>query len=212
VEDGKTISNFGGQPRLMAFSPSGDYLAIDYYTELIVVNFDLSQCDSNAANCATARGQINPRGPASQFSYSIDGRTLWVRTKSSLTLWRPLDGAQLYSNDDIPYLEGDQLSLSPDGNLFYLRRSLWRVSDFTLLHQLTNELVTYTCVAFSNDSRLLATANGENVTLFDTSSGQKLVELKVEGNTDILQIAFSQDGTWLSAATENGTIQRWGIP
>jgi len=179
---------------------------------LDVLNWDLSACDAGKGDCAISRGKVNPGGPANNLSYSSDGRFLWVETNSSITVWRPLDGTKISSSSEIPNLEGDSLVLSPDGTSFYLHRSLWKASDFSLLHALSQDLVTFTSASFSKDSQLLALSDGRKVLMFDVLSGQKLMELTGQSDASITQITFDKNQESFWVVTEDGTVEIWGIP
>jgi hypothetical protein len=61
-------------------------------------------------------------------------------------------------------------------------------------------------VAFSPDSRRLATAGGE-IKLWDVPSGEELLTLR--GNTnEVMIVAFSADG-WLASAGMDNTVKMW---
>ncbi len=63
------------------------------------------------------------------------------------------------------------------------------------------------CVAFSPDSRRLATSSeDQTVRLWDAETGQEVLTL--HGHTDIVpSVAFSPDGNRLVSAGADGTVQ-----
>jgi WD40 repeat protein len=63
-------------------------------------------------------------------------------------------------------------------------------------------------VAFSPDSKLLATAN-EDGSLGLWQAGTGVLEL-LQGHTDTAwSVSFSKDGKWLVSASEDGTVRFW---
>lgn len=65
-------------------------------------------------------------------------------------------------------------------------------------------------VAFSPDSTLLATDNGQHIALWDAQTGELLTALT--GHTDfVTKLVFSSDGTRLVSISNDGTIRVWGV-
>ena len=62
-------------------------------------------------------------------------------------------------------------------------------------------------LALSADGAALATAAGNQVTLWDVKAGKKTRDLAIDA--DILYLAFSGDGKWLAANDRNSTLRIW---
>jgi WD40 repeat protein len=64
-------------------------------------------------------------------------------------------------------------------------------------------------VAFSPDSRTLATGGEENtVKIWEVQTGRELATLRGHGG-DVYTVAFSPDGRWLASAGEDSTVKVW---
>lgn len=212
VQDGSLVQNFKGPTKIMAFSPASENLAIGYYTNMDVENYDLSPCETNQTNCGVMRGVVNPGSPAVGLSYSQDGRLIWIRTRSSISIWRPLDGTNLKKNSDIPFSEGDPLIPSPTGDFFYTHNSIWNTDDFSLVHNFSDSQTHFETMAFSPDGSIVLLVNGNKITLYDVNIGISLKELATQTESAILEINFVQNGKYIIGVTEDGTLERWGIP
>ncbi len=78
-------------------------------------------------------------------------------------------------------------------------------SPTQILHKLPGH-----AIAFSPDGHLIATNSQNDVTLWDTKSGQRLAQLK--GHTAVIRrIVFSPDGQVLATSSSDGTVWLWGI-
>lgn len=102
-------------------------------------------------------------------------------------------------------------AFSPDGQTLamgsYSGAKLWRVSDGSLLRNVTTEAGK--AVAFSPDNQILATGLGSTtVKLWRVSDGSRLRTL--EGLTsDVFSVAFSPDGQIVAAGGYNEGVKLW---
>ena len=102
-------------------------------------------------------------------------------------------------------------AFSPDGQTLatgsYSGAKLWRVSDGSLLRNITTEAGK--AVAFSPDNQILATGLGSTtVKLWRVSDGSRLRTL--EGLTsDVYSVAFSPDGQIVAAGGFNEVVKLW---
>ncbi|MCE7980867.1 MAG: CHAT domain-containing protein [Caldilinea sp. CFX5] len=69
------------------------------------------------------------------------------------------------------------------------------------------ELSTNIHVAFSSDSKFLATSAGFTVRIWDSTTGDQLATYSHQGG--VSDVTFNPDGSWLAVATEAGTVYLW---
>jgi WD40 repeat protein len=67
------------------------------------------------------------------------------------------------------------------------------------------------CVAFSSDSKTLASASGDKtVKLWDLATGKERATL--QGHTEsVMSVAFSPDGKTLASASYDKTVKLWDV-
>ena len=65
-------------------------------------------------------------------------------------------------------------------------------------------------VAFSGDGKEVLTGGGDELTVWDASSGQELRKLKGAGDV-IFSVAYSADGQWIAAGTRGGKVRLWRV-
>jgi len=63
-------------------------------------------------------------------------------------------------------------------------------------------------VAFSPDSRILASGGDSHLELWDVENGTKLQTLDSDG---VASVAFSPDGHILASGNSDGTIRLWQV-
>jgi WD40 repeat protein len=107
------------------------------------------------------------------------------------------------------------MAFSPDGGIL----ASSEYGGFVILQNINTEQAAPTqilhrlpghAIAFSPDGHIIATSVENDVILWDTSSGQRLAQLK--GHTaSIWHIVFSPDGKTLATTSTDGTVRLWGI-
>jgi WD40 repeat protein len=122
-------------------------------------------------------------------------------------------------------LNGDNhVAFSPDGAWMavngrgWFTIELWRIEDWQVEREIvTNHTGDIFTLAFSPDSRLLATAANVGpggpefvVKLWGVSTGQELFTLR--GHQEAIHgLAFSPNGRWLATASMDTTVKIWDV-
>jgi len=153
----------------------------------------------------------------------------WFGSDSAHILWVSRGTVQPMAIDSGQF--GPQLShedfvndaeLSPDGKLIataaygtvrddYLPlMTIWDAVSGEPLGLLPDDKDSFTALAFSPDSRLIAAANGARITVWDAENPQLLADLD-SGTDFIAALAFSADGSMLASISSDGTLAIWQV-
>ena len=198
----------------VAFDPSGRLLATASHKGAHLWDVD----------AGAQRIQVDHESFVQGVAFSPDGHRLATASRDGTArVWDAVTGAQL-------------LSLTHDANVWSVAFSsdggrlatgswdgtarVWDAATGTPLLELTDGLnAPICCVAFSPDSRLLATACQESVRLWDTGTGCELIILDYRGvrqahdgiDRGASSVAFSPDGRLIAAVGKDKSIRLWQL-
>jgi WD40 repeat protein len=119
---------------------------------------------------------------------------------------------------NLDFLEGDDGAFSPDNRLFAVASHMgyarvWNTATWREIKTLQGYLLGLSSLAFSPDSRRLATGSDlhQAVRLWDTESWQDVLTLEGQA-ANFAVTAFSPDGNVIGSQTYNGTMHLWRAP
>ena len=188
----------------IAFSPDGKtFVTVDAQYDIVKV------WDINTGNTIDL-GHIG----LTPISFSDDSAMLASGGRRGVKLWDVNTGRNIANIPAKPSSHVRLVSFSPDGRTLAYRvrgeefTRLWDVPTQTQTGIIENPSVDYW--AFSPDGKILASAAGRIITLWDVVTGQHIVTL--EGPLDsVRHITFSPDGNTLASASWDRTVRLWDI-
>jgi WD40 repeat protein len=139
-----------------------------------------------------------PIDHARSSAFSPDGFRIAVVSQQGLFLWRIADRRIDWR---IPQADSNLAEFSPNGNLIAtdsLSRTVLirNAVDGSTVSRLANHRAQILAIAFSPDSRLLATSAADGtVKIWHVELGLELIEFQMQGNVG--RLGFSADGTHL---------------
>jgi WD40 repeat protein len=191
----------------VAFSPDGKLLAVADSLDGTVKLWDV----------ASRRPVADLKGHEKQLygvTFAPDGRTLAsVSVDNTVRLWdvtRKEEKAKFLLDHGLP----GSLAFSPDGKLLVIGCWIfWTVRVWDLDSR--REVKQFPGgdghqVQFTPDGRLLATAAGNTIHLWDVATWQNVA--KLTGKTaEVLSFAFAPDGRTLAVGEADGTLRLWDV-
>jgi WD40 repeat protein len=159
-------------------------------------------------------------GPGLHFWLAIsgDGRFVAWSDNIGVHIWDSKSGAQTAM---VPMAHvAQRLVLNYDGSRFAATirdkeqpwvAGAWETRTGKLLARFQGHTAGVGCIAFSPDSRRIATGSGDKtIMIWDADSGQRLFTLRGHHST-IATLAFSPDGTRLASGAMDGTVRIWDV-
>ena len=115
----------------------------------------------------------------------------------------------------------ESLAYSPDGKLIasgsFQEVVLWDAQTGTLKQKLTGFADRVVALAFSGDSKLLATGGGPpsedgEVMVFEAASGKQVMNLKNGHSDTVFGVCFSPDNKMLATCGADKFVKTWEVP
>jgi WD40 repeat protein len=156
-------------------------------------------------------------GPVTGIAFAPGGQLAATSgTDATVRLWNPQGGAVDKSRPDIVLRDiprAAALAYSPDGRCLAVGTSdsirLWNIRDGVEIARLANRSGDITCLAFSPDGELLASASRDWPILI-WSVGAQRIKLALNGHTGgVNSLAYASDGKTLLSAGDDGTVRLW---
>ena len=153
----------------------------------------------------------------SGVSFSPDGKTLVSSSSAGLNLWDVVTGTHKQKIVSEDHRVG-RVAFSPDGETIarwtqWKGVRLWDAKTGTLLHGFNRKIGdtdALLSIAFSPDSRTLATGSGVALRIWDVSTGSLLRILSEGRNSrNLHSVSFSPDGRTLVSGDANGNVIFW---
>ena len=200
----------------LALSPDGKtFVTVDHFYDIVKVwdintgnTIDLGHIGLSPIQFDLSNIGLTP------ISFSPDSAMLATGGTRGVKLWDVNTGRDVANIPIKPRSSVTHASFSPDGRTLAYRVSgekftrLWDVTTQTQTGIIENPSVEYW--AFSPDGKILASAAGHIITLWDVVTGQAIATL--EGPVRrVNHITYSPDGNTLASVSWDKTIRLWDI-
>ncbi|NTU77972.1 MAG: WD40 repeat domain-containing protein [Chloroflexales bacterium] len=163
------------------------------------------------------RGMLRPAPGCGvqDFAFSPDGARLVIATGCGVTLWDVATGAEVRGLPGMGWAVA--VAFSPDGRHVAAAERpgglvlVWDVATGTATRSPKRHWSDVCGVAFSPDSKLLATASYDHVVrIWNVATGTEVRSLR--GHTsEVCGVAFSPDGSQLASASFDGMVKLWDV-
>jgi serine/threonine protein kinase/WD40 repeat protein len=194
----------------VAFSPQNWYLAAA--TEHWVVIWDLQSQDPQASGRTLSLSTPSfPFTLRTALAFSPNGLLL----ATGLGVYHVDNGQLVYYTSPGLSVHASSVAFSPDGQLIATASAgettamLWKAATGELLHTLNAHTGEVRAVAFSPDSRRLATGSDDcSVRIWDTTTGESVLVLPNQPSV-VTDVAFRPDGRFLVTGCGDGSCGFW---
>jgi WD40 repeat protein/serine/threonine protein kinase len=160
-----------------------------------------------------------PGNEVYQAVYSADGTRLVTAAEDIVRIWDAASGALVHElkhsrKDDKPpsyYI----VAISPDAKLVAAIDAMgevahvWDAGTGAPLAELRNDASAFPAMAFSGDSRWLATSGGDKVLVFDTATWAEVTTI---ARPSIRTLSFDPTSPRLATGSTAGDASIWSIP
>lgn len=191
----------------LAFSPDGALLASGSDRTIVLTDVHTGQ----SVHMLTGHDQFVNDG-----SFSPDGSKLVsVSADMFLIVWDVQTGNELQRVDASFGAVVSSVEYSPEGTVFasgswdQLTR-IWDATTIKELFTLQGNPTYVTDIAFSPDGRLLATANGNDVMVWNVKTGSRVQSFPSPGETTY-RVDWDPSGKYLAASLLDGSFVAWNV-
>jgi WD40 repeat protein/serine/threonine protein kinase len=210
--------------RSAIFSPDGKFIVAgddqgkvmlkNAVTGNLLTSLDASQNPVNQGNTTLDGTPLS----IESIAFSPDQRIVAAgRFDGTIFLWDATTEKLMRSFRDAQHLR--QILFSPNGSTLAASYEtgtivLWDVATGHMLHRLThpplNSLRAFS-IAFSPDSKMLASGNNNTVIFWDTATGKQVGQPLTGQQAPVEIVAFSPDGHTLASIDENSQVMLWNL-
>ena len=207
VPSGEILQVFESDMRIWAvrFAPQGGFIASGGYSTKVW---------SLDGTLTTEQGPYVSGGVTTSLSFSPDGSLLAEGAAYEIRIWRLLENGRLINvrQINLAYIRTgliQEVVISPDGSkvaaALGMGVSIWDIeTGYRIFKAETSDFSSHTSLAWSADSRHLATASlNHGVQVWDVRSQTKLAALQTHTGS-YLALDWSADGQILAAGADEG--------
>ncbi len=215
VATGRTLSHpaIGNEnsPRLaftpMRFAPDG----LHFVTSSGGNDDGIALWDAGSGRVVARRAAT----PASVIGFTPDSRQVVLLTSSSVSLWDPVSGHETVIVALGKGVSARSAAVTPDGSRIITAGSdgllkEWDVRTHAEIRTYGEQPESFG-MAMSPDGRLVAVELWTTITIWDCTTGTKIVALKDGTDLDLHRPSFSPDGSQVIAHGRYGDVRVWDI-
>ncbi len=204
----------GTNPRGIAYSPDGSYIAYGYFSDIILKNIgDGSEIYRIRNSNYNSQGHSNT---VKCIAISADGEIMASGSDDrKVKLWNADNGSILYTLSG--HTDGiSSIAVSADGKTIVSGSrdrtvKVWNGENGTLVHTLSGHTNEISSVAISADGNTIVSGSLDRaVKIWDAASGTLIRTLT--GHSDrVTSVAISSDNQIMASASYDKTIKVWNI-